>query len=135
MRKKIRRQSKKFKERAEDVKALRRSLLNDHRSCMICGSMYELACHEIAGGPLRQTFLDKPFGILILCARCNCHTVTDRAVWPQARQLALLKFLRPGWYDLEAFNWTVNPRAPNRITQDEVDVYLKEFEDGVSPPK
>ena len=82
-----------------------------------------LVCHEIAGGPLREKSLDKPFAILVLCAYCNQYEVEDKAKWPQARQLALLMDKAPSHYNLAAFNRLVNPNAPNRITQEEVDRY------------
>jgi hypothetical protein len=84
-------------------------------------SCSQLCCHEIANGPNRQKALDKPYAILVLCWHCNGTAVEDKAKWPQARQLALLQRVAPEHYNLPAFNALVNPRAPNRITQSEVD--------------
>ena len=85
--------------------------------------MSALCCHEIANGPDRQKALDQPYAILVLCGWCNLVEVEDKAKWPQARQLAALRRRRPADYDLPAFNHLVNPRAPNRITEEEVDNY------------
>jgi len=85
----------------------------------------QLCCHEIANGPLRQAALDQPYAILVLCFHCNQSEVMDKANWPQARQLAVLKTFSPEHYDLQAFNFLVNPNAPNRITQEEVDEWIE----------
>ncbi|HDY64795.1 MAG TPA: hypothetical protein ENH84_01005 [Phycisphaerae bacterium] len=83
----------------------------------------QLCCHEIACGTHRQKALDKPYALLVLCWWCNGYVVTDKGAWPEARQLALLKRRSPEDYDLVAYNLLVNPRAPNRITEKEVDAY------------
>lgn len=84
----------------------------------------QLCCHEIANGPCRDKALDKPFAILVLCWHCNGHAVTNKKEWPEARQLAVLKEKSPEDYDLAAYCDLINPRAPNRITQDEVDEWI-----------
>lgn len=108
-------------------------MLRQAAACEICGrapgrphrnmpaEMSSLGAHEIANGPLRQIALDKPFALLVLCWRCNSTVVTNRRAWPESRQLAVLKRRRPGDYDLAAYNQMVNPRAPGRITEDEVE--------------
>ncbi len=85
--------------------------------------MSTLVVHEIANGPNRQAALDKPFACLVLCWWCNGHVVTDKSQWPESRQLATLRRCIPENYDLVAYNALVNPRAPLRITQDEVDAW------------
>jgi len=45
-------------------------------------------------------------------------------MWPEARQLAVLRAKSLGDYDLVAYNNLVNPRAPSRITQAEVDQWM-----------
>lgn len=80
-----------------------------------------LACHEIARGPLRDKALDKPFAILVACWACNSGPLNDKREWPEARQLAVLQREAPEDYDLVAYNRLVCERAPNRITQEEVD--------------
>jgi len=102
---------------------------------MICGAsparpkhhlaeLNQLCCHEIAGGSLRQKMLDKPEGILVLCWFCNQYEVESKKKWPQARQLAVLQKKDPESYDLASFNYLVNPQAPRRIEQAEVDTWL-----------
>jgi len=81
----------------------------------------QLCCHEIACGSHRQKALDQPCAILVLCWYCNGFVVTDKKAWPEARQLATLKRKSQDNYDLEAYNRLVNPNAPRRITQGEVD--------------
>ncbi len=102
---------------------------------MICGAsparphrdkpreLSRLCCHEIACGAYRQLALDKPYAILALCWWCNGHVVTSKSDWPQSRQLNTLQRKAPQSYDLVAFNYLINPRAPNRITQAEVDAW------------
>lgn len=82
-----------------------------------------LCCHEIANGPNRQKAIDKPYAILVLCWHCNGEEVENKAAWPEARQLALLQDRSPNDYDLAAYNYLMNPQAPNRITQEEVEMY------------
>jgi hypothetical protein len=69
---------------------------------------------------LRQEALDKPYAVLVTCAGCNCESMTDRSEWPESRQLSILKKSRPADYDLVAYNFLVNPNAPERITEEEV---------------
>lgn len=124
----MRRISKKRAARIREASEFRKSLLASFHSCMICGQSPKnsanpgnrLCVHEIANGPLREAALDKPYACMVLCWRCNSEVVIDKKGWPQARQLATLKLCAPGHYDLAAFNFLVNPRAPNRITEDEV---------------
>jgi hypothetical protein len=84
----------------------------------------QLCCHEIANGPLRQKALDKPYAILVLCWWCNGYVVTNKKEWPEPRQLATLLMESPEAFDLAAYNSLVNPRAPNRITMEEVKHWL-----------
>jgi hypothetical protein len=84
----------------------------------------QLVVHEVAGGACRALSLDKPYACLVLCAYCNLYEVEDKRKWPQARQLAVLMRKSPEDYDLAAFNYLVNPNAPNRITQEEVDAWI-----------
>ncbi len=86
-----------------------------------------LCVHEIANGPLRRKALDKPYATLVLCWWCN-GLVTNKGVWPEARQLAVLLTEATKDYDLVAYNRLVNERAPNRITQEEVDAFLVDLD-------
>lgn len=122
-RKQLRQRSKKFIDRARQVKPFRDNLIANVGCCERCLRRLDpydwkaaLCCHEIAGGPLRQVMLDKAFGILVLCQRC--HPIVQ--AWPRARQLALLSIRRPDDYDLPAFNAIVYHGAVG-ITQTEVD--------------
>ena len=102
-------------------------------SCEICGhsparphigkpwEVSQLCCHEIANGPLRQKALDQPFALLVLCWWCNGYVVTDKKLWPEARQLGVLRAKRPNDYDLTAYNALVG-YGPDRITEEDVDV-------------
>lgn len=127
--------SKKAAQRAKESKPIRDSLIAAAKRCMICGAspqspkhpmtqLNQLVCHEISNGPLRQKSLDKPYCILVLCAYCNQYEVEDKGKWPQSRQLAVLMQKSPENYDLVKFNYLVNPRAPRRIEQFEVDAWL-----------
>jgi len=133
----MRRMSAKFRARAKEAKPVRDRLVARAGCCMICGAsqkrpkhhlaaLNQLVCHEISNGPLRQKSLDKPFCILVLCAYCNQHEVEDKGKWPQSRQLAVLKDKSPENYDLTSFNFLVNPNAPRRIEQHEVDYWVKQ---------
>jgi hypothetical protein len=85
-----------------------------------------LCVHEIANGPLRQKALDKPYACLVLCWACNGEAVENKGEWPVDRQLAVLQACSPEDYDLVSFNYLVNPKAPNRIEQHEVDRWESE---------
>ena len=129
----MRRKSRKTRAREGAAKPARAALIAARGKCDICGhsprrpwpakprECSQLCVHEIANGPHRQKALDKPFATLVLCWWCNGNVVTDKARWPQARQLAVLKRRAPQHYDLAAFNDLVNPRAPNRITPEEIE--------------
>lgn len=67
------------------------------------------------------------YATLVVCYGCNSNELIDSRLWPRARQLALLKLRHPESYDLAAFNHLVNPRAPFRITGEEVGFYYTEL--------
>lgn len=124
--------SDKQRMRYRRAKPVRDGLLRRHAACMICRhspahpwrgkprELSQLCCHEIAQGKHRHKALDQPCALLVLCAWCNLYVVTDKSAWPETRQLALLRRLSPRDYDLGAYNQLVNPRAPRRITPEEV---------------
>jgi hypothetical protein len=117
----VRRRSKECAQRARAAKPIRDGLRERVGRCELCGKRNRpLACHEISRGPLRQKSLDRVECILVVCPACH-ELLGDKARWPEARQLAVLRKSRPGDYDLVAYNELVNPRAPNRITQAEVE--------------
>lgn len=105
------------------VKPFRAELIKELGECVACGKKRALSCHEILNGPLRCKTLDEPCSLLVLCYWCNSNEFTDKAKWPVARQLALLKKKMPQYYDLERFNFIRNPDAPRYIEQHEVDAY------------
>ena len=81
-----------------------------------------LCCHEIANGPSRQKALDQPYALLVLCWACNGYEVTNKARWPESRQIALLKYKSPEAYDLAAYNKLIG-YGPDRITEDDLSCY------------
>lgn len=131
----LRRQSAKHRQRADECRDIRRELVLSVGRCEMCGHdptnhkagaiAWRLDAHEIANGPNRQKALDKPFALLVLCWLCNSEEATNKTVWPEARQLALLKTKRPWDYNLADYNALVNPRAPNGITAAEVDAEVE----------
>jgi len=130
----IKQVSNKRRLRNAEVKPFRDSLVKRVGCCEICGckpgdrkpvkQLSNLCCHEIANGPNRDKALDKAFAILVLCWGCNGDKVEDKGQWPESRQLAVLKSSRPEDFDLAAYNFLINPNAPNRITTEEVDVWF-----------
>jgi len=128
----MRRVSLKRQKRQREAKPIRDDLIARVGECEICGAspsrprrgvpgeLSQLCCHEIANGPLREKALDKPYALLVLCWYCNGHEVVDKSEWPESRQLAVLAESRPEDFDLESFCYLINPRAPDRVTLDEV---------------
>lgn len=124
--------SKKRREREDEAVKVRDQLKADAGRCEVClkpRDVSNLAGHEISNGGLRQKSLDKRFAVLVVCRwpdfakQTDCHRTVQNE--PEARQLARLYLCRQSDYDLKAFNELVNPRAPNRITQDEVDAEVE----------
>lgn len=108
-----------------------------HGCCMNCGhsptnprlwmpmDCSEICVHEISNGGLRGKSLMADYATLVLCWHCNQYEFSDKSLWPVERQLAMLLVRAPEEYDLEAFVFLVKgDRAPNWITQPEVDVYV-----------
>ena len=134
----LRPRSKKTAARERAAAGVRRSWVNaTGRICMICGHgpfnpnpkyppfMSKVVCHEISNGPLRQASLDKPFAVLCACKACNEGDLDKKGIWPEARQLCVLKVKAPERYDLDAYLRHTSPNAMQRITQEEVDAYLE----------
>lgn len=121
------------RKRILEASPVRAALLAKHKECLICGhspafpwfnmprECSQLCVHEIACGVHREKALDKPYACLVLCWHCNGSVVTNKGIWPEARQLAVLLEAAPEDYDLPAYNFLVNPRAPNRIEHWEVE--------------
>jgi len=127
----LRYESKKTTDRKAECQDFRAALVAEVGHCEMCGHdprktrpgmiAWELCCHEIANGANRQKCLDKRFGLLVLCWPCNSEEATNKAIWPEARQLALLKRSRPKDYNLPMYMREFHPRAPFAITEEEVD--------------
>lgn len=126
----MRHRSERRRRLLESARPVRDGLIAEVKQCEICGhgprhrrpgpeELSLLCCHEIACGSLRKKALGCRWALLVLCWYCN-GMLTDKREWPEAKQLAVLKRRRPGDYDLAAYNDIVNPRAPQRITEDEV---------------
>lgn len=95
-----------------------------------------LTVHEISrGSGLREKALGHRHSCLVLCWFDNSVEFTNALIWPEAKQLALLHAVRPEDFDLQSHNRFVNPRAPNRITQAEVDAYAVEIQQLVNQGK
>ena len=120
---------------------LRRRLVNEAGCCMACGQssrnpnpfklleLSKVICHEISNGQHRGVSLDKEFCILCICRFCNEYEFTDKAKWPEERQLCLLMVRAPERYNLEAYLRHTRPGAMQRITQEEVDYWLPTMPD------
>ena len=120
---------------------LRRRLVNEAGCCMACGhssrnpnpyrllELSKVVCHEVSNGQHRGNSLDQPQCILCICRFCNEYEFTDKAKWPEARQLCLLMVRARDRYNLEAYLRLTNPRAMQRITQEEVDFWLPTMPD------
>ena len=132
--------SPKRRQREAEALPFRNALKERVGRCEVCLSprmVDDLAAHEVANGALRMACLDKAFGLLIVCRypnfrkQCDCHRIVQNE--SEARQLARLYTVRPSDFDLPAFNRMVNPRAPNRITLDEVMAEVDRLTEGLTP--
>lgn len=110
-----------------EVAAFRQGLKARVGRCEVCLKPRDpeyLACHEIFRGKGRKGSLDKAFGILVVCLEPNwaknrdCHAHIQN--WSEVRQLALLYTVRGTDFNLEKYNFMVNPLAPKRIEVHEV---------------
>lgn len=122
------------KKREAEAKPFRDALIAQVGECENCGcspsermaELARLSVHEIADGTHRQKALDKPYAVLVLCWACNSGPFKDRSEWPEAKQLALLARKRPKDFNLQAYLELTSPRAPSRITIDEVLSWMEE---------
>lgn len=136
----MRRVSKKRRDRMDAVRGIREAYLETYGyRCVLCGSG-GVAVHEISDGPNRDRSLSEPYTWLCLCWTCNSVKMKDARQWPEAKQLALKYLVDTSSYDLKAYNKLVCEKAVNRITQAEVDVFIKELINGgvvrtVRPPE
>lgn len=122
--------------REKEAKPFRDKLIAQVGECENCGcspdshgkmaELSRLSVHEIADGTHRQKALDKPYAVLVLCWECNSGSFKDRSEWSEARQLALLARRRPKDFNLKAYLELTSPRAPIRITIDDVLSHMDE---------
>lgn len=112
--------STKRAKREREAKPFREALVRRIGRCEHCGTGRKLCVHEIANGPNRQKALDQAYAVLVLCWNCNGGPFENKGEWPEARQLALLLKNRPEDFNLAAYLKLTNPRAPLRITMEEV---------------
>lgn len=128
----------------DQVRQLRRSLVESIGFCELCGLRPRrdvhavLHCHELLGGGRRDKTLDEPASLLVTCWECNSGPLNCKAapwvqverciecgLYPLARQLAIIKFRCPERYDLERVLELRNPNAPNAVTEEEVDEWVR----------
>lgn len=117
--------SDKARKRYNEAKPVREALRSDVGGrCEVSGyRTSDLDVHEICRGVHRQKALDKRFALLVVCRRSHEELGSARK-WPEARQLAVLAQSRLYDFDLESYLELTNPRAPNRITLEEVIEYM-----------
>jgi hypothetical protein len=95
--------------------------------CEICGcSRSRLDVHEICRGSFRQSALDKPFALLLVCRRCHEDKLSSAAEYPESRQLAVLAKSRPKDFSLADYLLLTSPKAPSRIEIEEVIAWMDE---------
>ena len=91
--------------------------------CMICSNREVVDVHEIANGPARQEALGKREAWLAVCRMCH-DQLSDKNMWPVARQLAVKLVKDPEWFDPVVVN-ILRGRDPEAITLVEIAEYLK----------
>ena len=96
-------------------------------ACMLCGSEgghFPLAVHEIERRGHAPTRWANPANYILCCTSCHEGPL---ATMPHAEQLAWKSLKDSDNYDLQAWLRIKDPglRAPNRVTQDEVDSFLE----------
>lgn len=134
--KKVKQKSTTRRKREAEAKPFRDALVAQVGECENCGcspashrkmaELSRLSVHEIADGTHRQKALDKPYAVLVLCWECNSGPFKDRSEWPESRQLALLARMRPRDFNLQAYLELTSPKAPRRITIDDVLSHMEE---------
>lgn len=100
--------------------------LEQWQVCMYCGgnhSFLPLQVHEIERRSHAPTRWDNRCNYVLLCSDCHSGPF---ATMPHAEQLAVKMIADPASYDLDAWLRLRDPqlRAPNRVTQNEVDKFV-----------
>jgi|LakMenEpi03Aug12_release.lakeMendotaPanAssembly.Ray.scaffolds.fasta_scaffold01111_32 excisionase family DNA binding protein len=116
----MKKMSDKARKRYQEAKPVRDALRAEVGRCEITGATgVPLDVHEICRGVNRSKALDKRFALLVVC-RLAHEELGSASKWPEARQLAWLAERRLYDFDLKAYLELTSPRAPNRITLEEV---------------
>lgn len=124
----LRKVSEREAARKREHQKRRIALARDVGHCELCG-------HDFNRGPkvaegiawtmqehhiIRGTRPNARCAVLLLCG--YCHTIeihNEPHLWPDARQLALLRASRPGDFNLEDFN-RLKGCGPDRVTEEDV---------------
>lgn len=106
--------------------------------CAVCGvtsSAAPLSVHEICNGPNRMRAFVRRESWLATCWDCNSNILTDKLVWPIARQCAIKLLVDPEYFSLDVINEILAPEGhknpPQVVSAADVLPYVKELlEDG-----
>ncbi len=121
----IQKQRKAAKDKAE--RELRAHLKATVGHCELCGHDPERA--HLRGGVswsmemhhiIRGMRPNELCAVLWVCWRCHSERLHGREKYTEARQLAVLLASRPDDFSLKLYNLLKNPKAPDRITESEV---------------
>jgi excisionase family DNA binding protein len=116
----MRKVSKKRQALLRKVKPIRDGLRNEVGHCEVCLKHSPvLDVHEIGRGNKREACLGERCALLVVCRWCH-DDLGSAGEWPEARQLALLANRRLFDWDLDFYLEITSPRAPERITVDQV---------------
>ncbi len=117
--------SDKARKRYNEARPIREALRSEVERCEISGAVGPFDVHEICRGVNRSKALDKRFALLVV-SRLAHEELGSASKWPEARQLAILAERRLFDFDLRAYLELTSPRAPNRITLEEVVKYMSD---------
>lgn len=117
--------SDKARKRNAEAKPVREALRSEVGRCEVSGALGPFDVHEICRGVHRSKALDKRFALLVVCRRAH-EDLGSAKKWPEARQLAVLAERRLFDFDLKAYLELTSPRAPNRITLEEVQEHMSD---------
>jgi hypothetical protein len=103
-RSRIRPKSKKTASEDRKLAPLRKAYLVTFPDCMVCGNPSQCV-HEISSGTAgRAKGKSEPATWLATCVDCNCNELTDKAMFPVKRQLAIKAVCDPKNFDMGKFN-------------------------------
>lgn len=119
----MKRISDKARRRYAEAKPIREALRSEVQRCEVSGAVGPFDVHEICRGVNRSKALDKRFALLVVC-RAAHEELGSASKWPEARQLAVLAERRLFDFDLKAYLELTSPKAPKRITLEEVQKYM-----------